>query len=100
MLTWAAFHVPWHAIFTAVQVIAAVLFMLDFFGVFRYARRRLPGLQAVGDLPRGRVFRVAQSLVFVGLMLTLPGLGRIVFGAALVAAVITKEFIEWRHDVA
>jgi hypothetical protein len=102
----AAFHLPWHPIFTAVQVVAAVVFMLDFLGVFRYARRRLPHFRAVTDTPRRRFFTTARSLVLVGLVLTLAlgfvssGLAKIGIAAALIVAVLGKELTEWRQDVA
>src|SRR5438128_7607609 len=97
----------WDRVWTVVEVLAAVLYLLEFFGVLDWFRGRLhktrPSITPVG---RVRFFSIGRIIVFTGLFLSLTmgftpsHVAKLALAGALLFVVVGKETYQWRREVA
>lgn len=87
---------------TAVELLAAVLYLLEFLGVFRFVRSHVfPRL--AWPSPSSRFWSAGRVAVFVGLALTVSlgyahsSLAKAVISVVLILVVVGKETLEWKQ---
>jgi hypothetical protein len=88
---------------TVLEVSAAVLYLLEVFGVLRYLRERISPKLSCPRVEGARFFTLSRAAVLSGLFLTLalgfvdPLWARLTIAGVLALVVIGKEFVEWRQ---